>query len=502
MRIAVLGAGHVGLVTGGCLATLGHEVHVFDVDERRIQELQRSVVAFEEPHLRDLLAVAHLHGRVHFSSDAPCVIRDASLVFVCVDTPSLSEGDTDLTAVLAAARMIGEHARPSTVVITRSTAPVGTLDRIQGFLDPLPVVVNPEFLSEGSAVADFLVPDRIVVGARDPAAARRLLDAYDPIVRRDLPSVPAPVRQRARSATSPVPVVVTTPETAELAKYAANAHLCVRVSFMNEIASIADAVGADVSVVAQAIGLDHRIGPDFLRPGIGWGGSCFPKDIAALQQIARGHGVSARILRAADKVNERQRAWVTDQLCAFYPSLRGRRIGVLGLAFKPHTDDVRNAPALEVVSRLLSMNARVVAFDPAVLEVDGVGPIELATTPIDVARGADALVVATDWPEFAELDLERLRSIMRTPILLDGRNLLDPARAQRAGFIYVGVGRRPSAAPQQVPSTVGVGRQRGAAGSPRSQGPPSNSWSLVDRAGPGRRRARDEANARSAGRSR
>ncbi len=505
MKIAVLGAGHVGLVSAGCLATIGHDVGVFDVDDQRIEQLQRGIIPFEEPHLDDLFITARAHQRLTFSSEADDVIGDAALVFLCVNTPSLREGDTDLSSVLTAARIVGDHAPRYAVVVNRSTAPVGTVDRIQSLLDPLPVVANPEFLAEGSAIADFLVPDRIVVGTLDASAAGCLLEAYDAIIRRDLPPVPAPVRQRLRSAAAPAPVIVTSPETAELAKYAANAHLCVRVSFMNEIASIADAVGADVSVVAQAVGLDHRIGPHFLQPGIGWGGSCLPKDIAALEQIASSRGVPARMVRAANRVNQDQRGWVAKKLSEFYPSLHRRRIGLLGLAYKPHTDDMRDAPAQEIVSQLVGLGAEVVAFDPAVREVGGLGPIASAEDPIALAEGADALVVVTEWPQFSDLDLERLRSVMRTPILLDGRNQLDPGRAQAAGFIYVGVGRRPPPARERpAPDAASPEERRNTEALGEVQGPPNKPRSWIDWPGPGRRRSQapDRTRARRSTRGR
>ena len=273
---------------------------------------------------------------------------------------------------------------------------------------------------------------------------------------------------------------MTTPETAELIKYAANAHLCVRISLMNEIASIADTVGADASVVAQAVGLDHRIGPHFLRSGIGWGGSCFAKDISALEQIAQSRGVPPRMLRAADRVNQDQRGWVTTKLSEFYPSLRGRRIALLGLAYKPHTDDMRDAPAQEIASQLVALGAEVVAFDPAVQEVAELGPIASAEDPIAAADGADALVVVTEWPQFSELDLERIRSVMRTPILLDGRNQLDPSRAQEAGFVYVGVGRRPPLTQQPPAADDSFPERRDAGAVGEARGRPNNPRSWID----------------------
>jgi UDPglucose 6-dehydrogenase len=305
------------------------------------------------------------------------------------------------------------------------------------------VAVNPEFLAEGTAVRDFLEPDRILVGAWDPEPIALLTEAYEPIVQRRLPSDLHVLLANGHRRSGDVPFVVADPASAELAKYAANSLLAVKISFINEIAGIAEELGADITKVARAVGLDSRIGPHFLRAGIGWGGSCFPKDIVALQGIAATRGLTARILRAANEVNTEQRMWATRQLQSHFKTLFGRRVGLLGLSFKPHTDDLRSAPALEIAAQLAQANVQVRALDPAVkaLPPGFEDKIRLVEDPESLARGADALVLVTEWPEFADLDLPSLRGLMRTPLILDGRNFFDPDEVRSAGFTYAGVGR-------------------------------------------------------------
>jgi UDPglucose 6-dehydrogenase len=302
--------------------------------------------------------------------------------------------------------------------------------------------VNPEFLAEGTAVRDFLSPDRVVIGAVDRAAADAVVQAYEPILARALPpGLPDEIYRRAATGPQRVPTVICDPSSAELMKYAANAFLAVKISFINEMARFAEKLGADVTAVSKALGLDRRIGPTFLRAGIGWGGSCFPKDIDALQGMARRNGLHAQILAAANEVNAEQRMWVVRQLDRRLGELKGRVVTLLGLAFKPHTDDLRNAPALEIAGELLQGGATVRAYDPVVVETPFGSAIELAPDVGVAAKGADAVVLVTEWPEFAELDLAALRGVTHGSLLVDGRNLFDPVRARDAGFEYVGVGR-------------------------------------------------------------
>jgi len=449
LDIAVLGAGHVGLVSAVCLAALGHHVRVLDIDERRVDRLAGGEVPFLEPGLDELLTKARSFGRISFHANQQDALPGATLVFLCVDTPNRSEGQVDLSSVVSATHTAAHHATDGAVIVNRSTAPVGTVDYIWSIIEerrgrPLPVIANPEFLAEGTAVRDFLAPDRIVIGTRKEADTAPLLEAYEPIVLRTLPpDLPEGVQERANAGPVAVPVVMTTPATAELIKYAANAFLAVKVSFINEMAAISEELGGDITEVARALGLDQRIGPHFLRAGIGWGGSCFPKDIVALQGMAETRGLSARMLGAANEVNADQRLWVVRKLQQHFKTLVGRRVGLLGLAYKPMTDDLRNAPALEIAAELARLSVQVRGFDPAIkaLPPEAEGILETAEGPLALAQGAEALVLVTEWPEFRELDLGQLARAMREPLMLDGRNFLDPEAVRAAGFTYVGVGR-------------------------------------------------------------
>jgi UDPglucose 6-dehydrogenase len=447
VNIAVIGAGHVGLVTAVCFAAAGHRVGVQDVDSDRIERLKIGETPFLEPGLDELLADAVRSQRISFFVDPAQVLPPADLVLMCVPTPNLPNGEVDLSAVVAATEVAARHAGDGAVVVNRSTSPVGTASYILSTLEErrgtdVSVAVNPEFLAEGSAVRDFLFPDRVVVGAWEESAADRVTEAYEPILIRQLPAdlgIEAPWTMPSGR----VPVVVTTPPTAELIKYAANAFLAVKISFINEIAQVAEEVGADVTDVSKAVGLDRRIGPQFLRAGIGWGGSCFPKDILALQGFAETRGLAARMVKAANEVNSDQQRWIVRKLHQHLKTLVGRRVALLGLAFKPNTDDLRDAPALDIAADLAKAGVRIKAFDPAVktLPSEFEGLIELTDDPLAAAAGAEAVVLVTEWPQFAEIDLAELRRVVRGDLLLDGRNLLDPEAARAAGFTYVGVGR-------------------------------------------------------------
>jgi UDPglucose 6-dehydrogenase len=447
LRICVLGAGHVGLVTAAGMSAVGHNVTAYDVDRERIGTLRAGGVPFFEPWLEEVLEIGRRSGCLTFHDEPAPALSGADLVFICVDTSARPDGGVNLTAVTAAALTVARHASDHAVLVIRSTAPVGTADYVRSIVAEergveLEVVANPEFLAEGTAVRDFLTPDRVVVGSWSSSGVDILSRAYAPIVGRGLPAdLPPEISERAGPAD--VPFMATDPPTAELTKYAANAFLAMRVSFINEIAAIAEEVGADVQDIARGVGLDHRIGPHFLRAGLGWGGSCFPKDILALQGIAKTYGLNARMLSAANEVNASQHAWVIRKLRSHMKTLFGRRVGLLGLTFKPQTDDLRHAPAIEIASSLTALNVRVRGFDPAVVELppDTAELIELAPDPITLARGLDALVLVTEWPEFAALDLRSLRDQMRYPLLLDGRNFLDPEAVRAAGLHYIGVGR-------------------------------------------------------------
>jgi UDPglucose 6-dehydrogenase len=465
LRIAIVGGGHVGLVSGVAFAAVGNRVGILDIDRERIEALARGRVPFVEPGLDALLTDQLRLGTLSLHVDPSEAIPGADLIFICVDTPNSGDGSVDLTAMVSAARTIGRHITPGSLVLNRSTAPIGASQYVRSIVEeeakgPVSVGVNPEFLAEGTAVRDFFVPDRVVFGVSDTTSLDLLMRAYGPILDRRLPEdLPAAIRERADLADGPVPVVTMDPSTAELSKYAANAFLAVKISFINEIAAIAEELGADVERIAQAVGLDRRIGPLFLRAGIGWGGSCFPKDVLALQGMAETRGLSPMMLRAANEVNHHQQRWVVRQLQRHLRSLVGRRIGLLGLSFKPGTDDLRNAPALEIAAELTRLGARVRAFDPVVTEVPGHlgGSLELMEGVESVARDAEALVLVTEWPQFAEMDPNELLHLVRVPLMLDGRNFLDPERYQSAGFVYVGVGRGEHGAAVDMPDRVADG---------------------------------------------
>lgn len=449
LPIAVVGAGHVGLVSGVALAALGNEVRVLDIDRAKIDRLSAGELPFYEPGLAEILARVAASGAISFHTDPVEAVTGSQIVFLCVNTPNDDQGDVDLSALVAATRSVAPHLSKEAVLVNRSTAPVGTAEFIRSLIreerkeESVKVAVNPEFLSEGTALRDFLAPDRVVVGAWNESDVRSVLQAYEPILERKLPEwlteLVGPVMDEA----APVPLVLTEPASAELIKYAANAFLAVKISFINEMASVAEQVGADVARVADGIGLDRRIGPHFLRAGIGWGGSCFPKDIQALQGMAETRGLSAKILRAANDVNSEQRGWVVRKLQQHLKTLVGRRVALLGLAFKPNTDDLRSSPAVEIAVELSRLSMRVTAFDPMVKELPAEleGVVELAGDAMSAAQDAEALVVVTEWPEFAELDLSLVGAVMRVRLLLDGRNLIDPEAAHAAGFTYSGVGR-------------------------------------------------------------
>jgi UDPglucose 6-dehydrogenase len=453
MELAVVGAGHVGAVCAACLAAVGHRVKVVDIDEKRIGLLRAGLTPFFEPGISELLERGRTQELLSFHVDPREALTGAALVFLCVNTENGPDGSVDLSAIESAVRAVSTSASDGSVLVNRSTAPVGTAQYIRALIEELRgssmhVAVNPEFLAEGTAVHDFLDPDRILVGAWDQGPITLLAETYAPIVDRHLPLDLRALLANGRRRSGDVPFVVTDPASAELAKYAANSLLAMRVSFINEIAGIAEELGADITKVARAVGLDTRIGPHFLHAGIGWGGSCFPKDIVALQGIAETRGLSARMLRAANEVNTEQRMWTIRQLQSHFKTLFGRRVGLLGLSFKPGTDDLRNAPALEIAAQLAQANVQVRALDPAVktLPPGFDDKINLVEDPESLAGGADALVLVTEWPEFADLDLPRLRGLMRTPLLLDGRNFFDPDEVRSAGFKYLGVGRGQDAA--------------------------------------------------------
>ena len=432
MRIAMIGTGYVGLVSGACFADFGHRVTCVDKDRSKIDGLNAGVMPIWEPGLEALVKANAQRGRLTFTTDLPSAVENAEAVFIAVGTPARrGDGHADLTFVFEAVRELAKVIKPGTVVVTKSTVPVGTGDQIEKILreegvNDVSVASNPEFLREGAAIADFKHPDRIVVGADDDRAQDVLREIYRPLF-----------LNRA-------PILITGRRTAELTKYAANAFLAVKISFINEIADLCEAVDADVQDVARGIGLDNRIGPKFLHAGPGYGGSCFPKDTLALLQTAEKAGVDQRIVRTTVAVNDDRKNSMVERVSnALGGDVSGKRIALLGLAFKPNTDDMRDAPSIPIVNALVERGAKVSAFDPVAREQAEkiFNGIEFANSAEEAAADADALVIVTEWDEFRALDLEKIAETLRGNVLVDLRNVYDPAEAQEAGLRYYGVGR-------------------------------------------------------------
>ncbi len=461
-NVGVVGAGYVGLVTGACLAHVGHRVACLDRDEGRVAGLREGRIPIYEPGLEEMVAGGARRGRLRFTMDLPEVVREADVLFIAVDTPQGDDGSADLSSVGAVARGVGRalaevaesgsRERPL-VVVNKSTVPVGSGDYVSmivhegategegssgGTAVDYYVVSNPEFLREGSAMYDSLFPDRIVVGADKRGALDTMRALYEPIIQQTFATQVDP---RPKAA---VPFVTTDLASAEMIKYAANAFLATKISFINEISTICELVGADVSSVAHGMGLDERIGSRFLSAGIGWGGSCFPKDVAALRSIAREYDHEPVLLDSTVAVNERQRKQVVAKLQRDLHTLKGKRIALLGLAFKPNTDDMREAPSLEIARELEKRGARVVGYDPvAGKKAAGLLPnLKVAFDPYEALQGAHAVVVVTEWEEVRALDLDRVATLMEQPkLLVDGRNVYDPGAARSSGLLYRGFGR-------------------------------------------------------------
>ena len=425
-RLTVVGAGYVGLVTAACMAELGHEVLAMDVDEDKIRTLREGRVPIYEPGLAEL--IAKNRDRIEFTTDAASAYRAGEFIFICVDTPPSASGDADLSRIWQAVENLppdeGDH-----VLVVKSTVPVGTGAAVQAELaargyEHIAYASNPEFLREGTALGDFMDADRVVVGADDPAVAERVAGLYRGVE---------------------CPVVKTDVASAEMIKYACNAFLATKISFINEIANVCEVTGADVSVVAQGMGLDRRIGPHFLQAGIGYGGSCFPKDVSALKQIAGNSGYHFQLLGAVIEVNELQKRRVIGKLKRMLGNeLRGMRIALLGLAFKPNTDDIRQASSIVLAGRLEAEGAQVIAYDPlAMPQMEKLLPkVVYAASPMEALRGADACVLVTEWEEFLALDWAEAKDVMRRPVIVDGRNALDAGDLVRLGYEYEGIGTR------------------------------------------------------------
>ncbi len=432
MNICIVGTGYVGLVTGACLAEFGMNLVCVDKDLDKIALLQKGEVSIYEPGLDDLVKKNMREGRLRFSSNLQEGVISSLVIFIAVGTPPKEDGAADLSAVESVAREIAASMSGYKVVVVKSTVPVGTSrwlkELIQTHQDrpiPFDIVSNPEFLREGSAVQDFMRPDRVAIGADSEQAVAIMKDIYSALYLNE------------------TPFVITSPETAEMIKYATNAFLATKVTFINEIANLCERVGADVHHVARAMGLDGRIGRKFLHPGPGYGGSCFPKDTRALSRLAQEKGYTFKILNSVIEVNEEQKLRMADKIEEKAGGLEGKTIGVLGLAFKPNTNDIRESSAIVIIQTLLRKGAKVKAYDPAAMEEARVllPEIDFGKDAYDVAEGCDALVLATEWNQFRRLDLQRIRGLLKSPIFIDLRNVYDPDQMKQLGFNYCGIGR-------------------------------------------------------------
>jgi UDPglucose 6-dehydrogenase len=461
MRIAVVGSGYVGLVAGACFAELGHEVILVDNDSSKLAALKRGETPIHEQFLPELLE-RHRGNRLWFTGELSEAVRQSSAVFIAVGTPPTEDGEADLSYVESVARGIAGCIDDYKVIVEKSTVPVYTSDWIRKVIllngapaEMFDVASNPEFLREGTAVTDFLFPDRIVIGADTDRCAKLLREAYSPLVTGEYylraNAIPTP-----DSAKVPPPLIRTSAKSAELIKHASNAFLAMKISFINAVASICESVGANVEQVCDGIGTDSRIGPKFLRPGVGYGGSCFPKDLMAFRSVARDCGYDFRLLDEVIRINEEQRTRFLRKVRRALWTLKGKRLGVLGLSFKGGTDDIRESPAIAVVKSLLREGSEVIVYDPAAMpraaEVLSGSGLSYAKSAYDAANRADALLILTDWEEFAALDLDRIRHSLRYPIVIDGRNLFDPEQIAKHGLIYFSVGR-PDAVPERRAAT-------------------------------------------------
>jgi UDPglucose 6-dehydrogenase len=431
MKIAVVGTGYVGLVAGACFAETGNDVICVDKDAAKVRTLRKGRMPIFEPGLEELVRRNAAEKRLAFTTQLPKAVRASSVIFIAVGTPQGEDGAADLQHVLGVAREIAQAMNGFKVIVDKSTVPVGTAQKVREIVrrettHPFSVVSNPEFLKQGAAVDDFLKPDRVVIGAEDEKGGEIMRQLYAPFTR------------------TGAPIMVMDTASAELCKYAANALLATKISFMNEVANLCELVGADVDEVRRAVGSDRRIGPSFLFPGVGYGGSCFPKDVNAVVRFARDKGYDFEILKAVERVNHRQKSLLADRMEKHFGSLGGRTIAVWGLAFKPRTDDMREAPAIVLIERLLAAGARVQAFDPAAMPVARrlFGPsVTLAPRSYAALAGADALAVVTEWNEFREPDFAKMRKLMKSPIVFDGRNIYSRDLMRANGFTYYAIGR-------------------------------------------------------------
>ena len=432
MKIAVIGSGYVGLVAGACLAENGNDVVCVDKDAVKVRMLQRGRIPIYEPGLEEMVRRNRTEKRLTFTTNLSRGVRSSQIIFIAVGTPTGEDGSADLRYVLDVAREIGRAMNGYRVIVAKSTVPVGTSEKVREVMrketsHPFSVVSNPEFLKQGAAIDDFMKPDRVVIGAEDSRAAEIMKELYAPFTR------------------TGAPIMMMDCASAELCKYAANAMLATRISFMNEVANVCEVVGADVDQVRRAVASDRRIGASFLFPGVGYGGSCFPKDVKAMLKFAAAKSYDFQILKAVETVNERQKVRLLGKMQKHFGSLQGKRIAVWGLSFKPKTDDMREAPAVPLICGLIDAGATVQAYDPEAMKVARSifgTKVQYSEKSYDALKGADALTIVTEWNEFREPDFTRIRKMMRTPVIFDGRNIYNPEQIRSFGFTYYSIGRR------------------------------------------------------------
>lgn len=432
MKIAIIGTGYVGLVAGTCLADLGNEVTCCDIDKNKIESLNNGNVPIYEPGLNEILNKNMKQKRISFTTDIPQGIKNSEVIFIAVGTPEGKDHKADLSSVFAIAEIIGENLNGYKIIVDKSTVPVGTAEKVKIIIgehnnnnQKYDVVSNPEFLREGEAINDFMVPDRIIIGVENGKAKEIMEKIYKGITRINRP------------------IFFTDVKSAEMIKYASNAMLATRISFMNEVAKLCSKVGADVKAVSKGMGLDSRIGPRFLQAGVGYGGSCFPKDVQAFIQTMKENGVEGKILEAVESVNEEQKKYFIPLILSHFKDLKDKTFAVWGLAFKPKTDDMREAPSLIIINELQKLGAKIKAFDP---EAQGKAKtmlknIEFCQSPHYTIKDADALIIMTEWNEFRDMEIEKIKKLMKQPVIFDGRNIYEPEEMKKLGFIYYGVGR-------------------------------------------------------------
>ncbi len=432
MNISIVGTGYVGLVQGACFADTGNDVICMDIDAKKIAGLKKGIMPIYEPGLAEVIQRNTKDGRISFTTDLKMAVRKSDVIFLCLPTPQSEDGSADLSRVLGVAEQAAKLVNAPKIVVSKSTVPVGTVDRIQRIMKasakfPVDVVSNPEFLKEGTALQDSLRPDRVIIGTGSKKAAAIMRELYEPFVRTGNPIIVMDVRS------------------AELTKYAANAFLATKITFMNDLANLCDRVEADVEWIRKGIASDPRIGKQFLFPGVGYGGSCFPKDVNALVKTAEDHGHPLRILKAVDAVNMDQKSVLVEKILRHFDGqISGKTFAIWGLAFKPQTDDMRDAPSLVIIEKLLALGAKIHAHDPVAIEVaEGIlgKKVRFHTKPFDALKGADALIVVTEWNEFRSADLGKIKQTLKKPVVFDGRNIYDPAEMKQLGFRYYGIGR-------------------------------------------------------------